>query len=164
MPTTVQPAPPDQQPAFAPSLSQEVLPTSNPWDQDQEFKDLMKAKIFSCPGSNAGDYAFLAWLYDFYLGAKGGAAPPAAAPSITTLSPSTAPANADVTVDITGTGFDGGATVNIGTAYGLVPTSATATNLSVLIKAVNIAFPGTLPVSVKNGDSQYSAPLDFTVT
>jgi hypothetical protein len=83
---------------------------------------------------------------------------------VTALNPNTGPANADVTVNITGAGFDPGATVNIGTAYGLIPSSATATNLSVLIAAVNIAFPGTLPVSVKNGDGQYSAPLDFTVT
>jgi hypothetical protein len=158
MPTTVQPAPPDEQPAFAPNLSTEV--TSNPWDDDQGFQALLKAKIYSCPGSYGGDNAFFGWLYDFYLAAGGGLP----APTLTALNPSTAPANADVTVDITGTGFDAGATVNIGTAYGLVPTSATATNLSVLIKAVNIAFPGTLPVSVKNGDGQYSAPLDFTVT
>ena len=158
MPTTVQPAPPDEQPAFTPNLSQAV--TSNPWDNDQGFQALLKAKIYSCPGSYGGDNAFFGWLYDFYLAAGGGLP----APTLTTLNPSTAPAGADVTVDITGTGFDSGATVNIGTAYGLVPTSATATNLSVLIKAVNIAFPGTLPVSVKNGDGQYSAPLDFTVT
>jgi hypothetical protein len=158
MPTTVQPAPPDEQPAFTPNLSPEV--TSNPWDNDQGFQALFKAKIYSCPGSYGGDNAFFGWLYDFYLAAGGGLP----APTLTALNPSTGPANADVTVDITGTGFDAGATVNIGTAYGLVPTSATATNLSVLIKAVNIAFPGTLPVSVKNGDGQYSAPLDFTVT
>jgi hypothetical protein len=158
MPTTVQPAPPDEQPAFAPNLSKEV--TSNPWDDDQGFQALLKAKIYSCPGSYGGDNAFFGWLYDFYLAAGGGLP----APTLTALNPSTALAGADVTVDITGTGFDAGVTVNIGAAYGLTPTSATATDLTVPIAAVNIRFPGVLPVSVKNGDGQYSSPLDFTVT
>jgi hypothetical protein len=157
MPTTVQPAPPNQQPAFAPH---EQASPKNPWDDDQGFQALLQAKIYNCPGSYGGDNAFFGWLYDFYLAAGGGLA----APALTALNPSTAPANADVTVGITGAGFIAGATVNIGTAYGLIPASATATDLSVVIAAVNITFPGTLPVSVKNGDGQYSAPLDFTVT
>jgi hypothetical protein len=159
MPTTVQPAPPDEQPAFAPHTQADAAP-KNPWDDDQGFQALLKAKIYSCPGSYGGDNAFFGWLYDFYLAASG-AVP---APTVTALTPNTALAGADVTVDITGTGFDSGATVNIGAAYGLIPTSATATDLSVPIAAVNIRFPGVLPVSVKNGDGQFSAPLDFTVT
>jgi hypothetical protein len=93
--------------------------------------------------------------------------PPAEAgppPTVTALNPATGPANADITVAITGTGFGAGATVNIGTAHSLVPTNITPTDLTVLVAAVNIAQPGILPVSVKNADGQTSNVLDFTVT
>jgi hypothetical protein len=70
---TITPTSADQQPAFTPSpLQQGPTPgTQAPWDGDQAFVDLVKEKGYSCPGSNAGDYAFTAWLYDFYLAAKG---------------------------------------------------------------------------------------------
>src|SRR5215510_14325506 len=103
---TILPAPPDQQPAFVPSPYQaEPVQTGDPWDQNQAFKDLVQELGYSCPGSNVGDYAFTAWLYNFYLRASGGSAP-AAAPTITSLTPDTGPANADITVAIAGTGFD----------------------------------------------------------
>jgi hypothetical protein len=90
---------------------------------------------------------------------------PAEAPTITALSPDTGPAAADITVDITGTGFVAGATVNIGVAHSLPPISLTPTDLSVLFSgAAHIQFPGVLPVSVKNSDGQMSNALDFTVT
>jgi hypothetical protein len=93
------------------------------------------------------------------------ATPPAAPPpAITTLTPATGPANTDITVDITGTGFDSGATVNIGTAHSIAPSNITPTDITVLIKAVNIAAAGTLAVSVTNGDGQVSNALDFTAT
>jgi hypothetical protein len=85
-------------------------------------------------------------------------------PEITALNPSIAPANADVTVNISGTGFSDGATVNIGIAHSLVPASITETDLNVVVEAVNIAEPGVLPMSVENSDGQASNPLDFTVT
>ena len=90
--------------------------------------------------------------------------PPAAPPTVTALNPATGPANTDITVDITGTGFDTGATVNIGTAHSIVPSNITPTDISVLIKAVNIAAAGTLAVSVTNGDGQESNAVNFTVT
>jgi hypothetical protein len=85
-------------------------------------------------------------------------------PTISALSPNTGPANADITVDITGTGFDSSATVNIGTAHMLVPISVTPTDLHVLIKAINITQAGVLPVSVQNAGPQVSNQLNFTVT
>lgn len=85
-------------------------------------------------------------------------------PTITALTPSTAPANADVEVEITGSDFSGGVTVEIGTAYGLVPTTIMPTTISVVFEAINIEQPGTLPVKVKNGDDQYSNAVDFVVT
>jgi hypothetical protein len=133
---------------------------SNPWDGDQAFQDLLASTIYACPGSYGGDYAFLAWLYSFYQGATG-AAP---VPTLTALSPDTAPANADVTVDLTGTGFDAKSTVNIGSAYGLIPSNATATDLTVLVEAVNIAQPGVLAMSVLNTGGKISNSIDFTVT
>jgi hypothetical protein len=100
-----------------------------------------------------------------YAGVPG--PPPAEAgspPTVTALNPATGPANTDITVSITGTGFNTGATVNIGTAHSLVPTNITPTDLTVLVAAVNIAQPGTLPMSVRNADGQTSNVLDFTVT
>ena len=91
--------------------------------------------------------------------------PPAEAPAITALNPATGPAGADLTVNIAGSGFDAGPTVNIGVAHSLVPTSITPTDLSVLFSGTaHIAYPGVLPVSVKNGDGQVSNALNFTVT
>jgi IPT/TIG domain len=98
-----------------------------------------------------------------YAGVPG--PPPALAPTITALNPATGPAATDVTVTIAGSGFDAGPTVNIGTAHSLVPASITPTDLTVLFSGTaHIAFPGTLPVSVTNGDGQTSNALDFTVT
>src|ERR1700756_2650709 len=90
-----------------------------------------------------------------YAGVPG--PPPALAPTITALNPATGPAGADITVNITGTGFDAGATVNVGVAHSLVPASSAPTALSVLFSgASHIAYPGVLPVSVTNGDGQVS--------
>jgi hypothetical protein len=98
-----------------------------------------------------------------YAGVPG--PPPAEAPTITGLNPATGPAGADITIGITGTGFDAGATVNIGTAHSLAPLSNNTDHLSVLFSgAAHIAYPGVLPVSVTNGDGQTSNALDFTVT
>jgi hypothetical protein len=85
-------------------------------------------------------------------------------PAITALLPNSAPANADVTVSITGTGFTPGATVSVGIAFGHVPTGITPTELSLVIPAKNIEFPGVLPVKVVNGDGQESNILDFTAS
>ena len=70
-----------------------------------------------------------------------------------------------ITVAITGTGFDAGATVHIGAAHSLVPLSNNTDHLSVLFSGTaHIAYPGVLPVSVTNGDGQTSNAMDFTVT
>jgi hypothetical protein len=90
--------------------------------------------------------------------------PKPAAPTVVALSPSTAPANADVTVNITGTGFDAGAKAVIGTTA-LSPMGApTQTTFSVVIPATAIPTAGTRAVNVKNGDGQLSNALNFTVT
>jgi hypothetical protein len=123
---------------------------------DQEFINFLA----SCPVRWQGDTGFQNWCKTLAAGGPS----PAPAPVITALAPATGPANTDITVVITGTGFDAGATVNIGSAFGLVPTSNTPTELSVLVQAVNIAQPGTLPVSVQNWDGQVSNAIDFVVT
>jgi hypothetical protein len=98
-----------------------------------------------------------------YAGVPG--PPPTEAPTITALNPATGLAGADITVAIAGTGFDGGATVNVGVAHSLVPTSSAPTDLTVLFSGTaHIAYPGVLPVSVQNSDGQMSNALDFTVT
>ena len=89
---------------------------------------------------------------------------PVAAPTIESLTPASAPAGTDLPLDILGTGFDTGVTVEIGSAYGLVPTSVSSTALSVLGRASNIALPGTLALKVANGDRQVSNSLNLTLT
>jgi IPT/TIG domain len=120
--------------------------------------------LAGCPFRWQGDHGALQWLQSLYdLGAAGGF-PALPTPTISALSPDTGPANTDVTISITGTDFDPLATVNIGVAFGLLPTSVTPTELFVLVQAVNIAEAGTLAVSVKNPDGQVSNTLDFTVS
>jgi hypothetical protein len=68
-----------------------------------------------------------------------------------------------VSVTIAGTGLGDEATVNVGAAYGLVPTSQSDTSLDVLIEAVNIEKAGTLAVSVETRSGESNA-LNFIVT
>jgi hypothetical protein len=90
--------------------------------------------------------------------------PKPAAPTVVALNPSTAPANANVTVNITGTGFDAGAKAVIGTTA-LSPMGApTQTAFSVVVPAADIATAGAHAVSVKNGDGQLSNAINFSVT
>jgi len=117
-----------------------------------------------CPVRWQGDHGMMQWLGDLYdLGGAGGF-PALPVAVLTALAPNTGPANTDITVQITGTGFDPLASVNIGIAYGLIPSSVSPTELSVVVGAVNVAQAGTLGVSVKNPDGQVSNVLDFTVT
>jgi hypothetical protein len=90
--------------------------------------------------------------------------PKPAAPTLVALNPNTAPANADVTVNITGTGFDAGAKVVIGTTQLSPMGTVTQTAFSVLIPAAQIATTGIHAVSVKNGDGQLSNAINFSVT
>ena len=72
--------------------------------------------------------------------------------------------NVATSITIAGTGFYAGATVNIGVAYGLVPTSISATSIVVPVAAINIVAAGTLAMSVQNIDGQASNSLNLTVT
>jgi IPT/TIG domain len=90
--------------------------------------------------------------------------PKPAAPTLVALNPNTAPANADVTVNITGTSFDAGANAVIGTTQLSPMGTVTQTAFSVVIPAAQIATAGTHTVSVKNGDGQLSNAINFSVT
>jgi hypothetical protein len=90
--------------------------------------------------------------------------PKPSAPTLSALNPNTAPANVDVTVNMTGTGFDAGVKAVIGTTALSPMGTPTPSAFSVLIPAANIATAGTVQVSVKNGDGQLSNALNFTVT
>jgi hypothetical protein len=103
--------------------------------------------------------------HDIYVVANYYAGIAVAAPTVTALNPATGPAGADIEVDITGTGFGLYATVNIGEAHSLAPSSVSPTDLKVLFSGTaHIAYPGVLPVSVTNSDGQTSNAMDFTVT
>jgi hypothetical protein len=103
--------------------------------------------------------------HDIYVVANYYASIAVAAPTITALNPATGPAGADILVDITGTGFGLYTSVNIGEAHSIAPSSVSPTELKVFFSGTaHIAYPGTLPVSVTNGDGQASNALDFTVT
>ena len=175
--TPVNPAPtPQSDPAFVPSPLQQTQPPADPWDTP-EFRAEVAAAGF--PGSPQTDLAFMAALHKFKGGATTGAATTgaapaggtttggtttAAAPTVTALNPNSTPANADVTLNITGTGFDSGAKVMVGPAEVSPTGTPTATDLSVLIPASNISNPGAVEVSVKNGDGQTSNVMSFTLT
>jgi hypothetical protein len=90
--------------------------------------------------------------------------PKPAAPTLVALNPTTAPANLDVTVNITGTGFDLGATILIGASVLSPIGTPTQTAFSAVIPAADIATAGTRAVSVKNGDGQLSNAINFSVT
>ena len=90
--------------------------------------------------------------------------PKPVAPTISALNPNTARANANVTVNITGTGFDAGVKAVISTTALSPMGTPTQTAFSVIIPAANIATAGTMQLSVKNGDGQLSNALNFTVT
>jgi hypothetical protein len=135
---------------------------ANAWDGDPVFINLYTSKVYGCPGSYGGDYAFHAWAYDFYLAVRG--AGPAPAPTISALNPNTGPANTDVTVEITGTGFDSGASVMVGATKLSPVATPTPTDLSVLIPAADIAAAGPVQISVKNSDGQTSGSATFTAT
>src|SRR4029077_10724874 len=119
--TPVNPTPtPTSDPAFVPSPLQAPAPPKDPWEEDA-FKQEVAAAGF--PGSPQADSAWMAALYKFKSGGAttqpGTTTPPAgttpaAAPTLTALNPSNTPANADITVSITGTGFDSGAKVMVG--------------------------------------------------
>ena len=83
---------------------------------------------------------------------------------ITSLTPNSVVQNANTSITIAGAGFATGATVNLGSAFGLVPTSITPTSLVVPVEAINIAQAGTLAMSVKNPNGEVSNSLDLTVT
>jgi IPT/TIG domain len=90
--------------------------------------------------------------------------PKPAAPTLVALNPNTAPANLDVTVNITGTGFDAGAKALLGTTAVSPMGTVTQTAFSVVIPAAQIATTGAHTVSVKNGDGQLSNAINFSVT
>jgi trimeric autotransporter adhesin len=88
-----------------------------------------------------------------------------ALPTVTTLSPNTAPAgSASFTLTVTGTGFRSGAQV----AWNGVKQTATvvvsSTQLTVTIPATLVATTGTVPITVVNTDNgDTSAAANFTV-
>lgn len=90
----------------------------------------------------------------------------AALPTVTTLSPNTAPAgSAGFTLAVTGTGFRSGAQV----AWNGIKQTATAvvssTQLTVTIPSTLVAATGTVPITVVNTDNgDTSATTNFTIS
>jgi len=125
---------------------------------DEELKLLLA----SCPHSWQGDQGFQNWCKALIDAA--GASTPVAAPVINSLNPDSGPANADITVAISGTGFDAGATVDVAGTTLIPEAGGTATDLSVLIPSAVIPTAGSVQVALKNGDAQWSNALPFTVT
>lgn len=128
-----------------------------PWEEEAFKKEVASAGF---PGSPQADSAWLSALYKF----KSGTTTPPAAPTLTVLNPNSTPANANVTVAITGTGFDSGAKVMIGPTEVSPTGTPTPTDLSVLIPAADISIPGAVQISVKNGDGQTSNTMSLTLT
>jgi cytoskeletal protein RodZ len=89
---------------------------------------------------------------------------PAAAPVISSIAPSSTAHNVDCNLSITGTGFDSGATVQVGSNSVTPSTPATPTSINVTIPAADISIAGSVPISVKNSDGQISNQQALTLT
>jgi hypothetical protein len=83
---------------------------------------------------------------------------------LSSITPDTGPANTDVTIDVAGTDFDPGAMTVFGNAFIYPAVPATPTDMSVDVGALNLQFPGTLQVKVRNSDGTDSNALPFTAT
>ncbi len=84
--------------------------------------------------------------------------------SITLLQPDTVlEGSPDLAMQITGTGFQVGATVNFGATTGLAASNVTPTQLTVVIPAAQLALRGTFNVSVQNLTGPASNTLPFLV-
>lgn len=90
----------------------------------------------------------------------------APAPTLTQISPSSAPArratDPAVSLTLTGTGFVDGAVVLFGTET-LSATWQSATQLTASIPAAQLQTPGTVNVAVRNPDNQSSGTQTFTI-
>jgi hypothetical protein len=89
----------------------------------------------------------------------------AAAPTVTSLSPNTAPANdpTDITMTVNGTGFVDGSTIYFNDLE--EPTTfISETAVSTGVKPSLFEVPDTCPVDVRNPDGQRSGSMDFTFT
>lgn len=91
-------------------------------------------------------------------------------PSLSSVAPSTAPANATVLVTVNGGNFDVGVMVQVTLADGvttddIAPYNApSGTTFQVQIPWNDIAKPGTIELAILNGDGKLSNQLPFTVT
>ena len=75
----------------------------------------------------------------------------ASAPALTSVAPTaTTVGGAGFTLNMTGTGFVAGATVNFGTSPAITPSSITGTQIVATIPAADIATAGTVNVTVTN--------------
>jgi hypothetical protein len=85
------------------------------------------------------------------------ATPQTNAPTITSLSPGSIVNNSGTfTLTIKGSGFENGAFVSFSSAI-LVPTSVSATTITVTVPFFLIGAPGTIPVIVTNPDATGSS-------
>jgi hypothetical protein len=83
---------------------------------------------------------------------------PAPAPTVTACSPPNGSRNQQLTVTVSGTGFQNGATVNFGDRVAVQSvTFGGATSLSVRVKVNPQAVPGPRTVTVTNPDAQSGA-------
>ncbi|MBS1813575.1 MAG: IPT/TIG domain-containing protein [Acidobacteria bacterium] len=89
--------------------------------------------------------------------------PPASAPTLTAVAPASAVAgSAATTVTLTGTNFLPSTTVEVA-GTNVARTYVSATSLTAVIPATQLATAGSLSIVAKNG-SDASAPVSFTVT
>jgi len=112
-----------------------------------------------CPNAWQGDQGFQNWCVDMVNLASGPASPPA----IISIAPNTVAAGApDTVITVTGTDFASGAVVV--TSADLATTFLNHQTLTATIPLSQLAAAATIPVTVRNPDSQVSGALDFTVT
>jgi len=120
--------------------------------------------LTTCPAAWQGDTGFLNWCTTLYNHGIT-SVPQTAAPTLTSLSPSSAPANVPATLNLVGTGFDP-ATVKVAIVdQQLTPNpTPTATGLSVTVPAASIPNSGMLrQISVVNGSGAVSNSINLYV-
>jgi hypothetical protein len=130
--------------------------------QDPAFLYAWQQNVGLLPPAWEGDNATIDAVYAVCQKFK----TPPAAPTLTTLSPNTAPANSPAfLMTCTGTGFAPGAIVLFGVAPETRVTVVSPTSLTVTVYPGYIPLAGTVNVAIKNGGgAAASATVPFTVT
>lgn len=133
------------------------------WNFPQEFLDSFHKTRGLCPANPEGDYGFMWYLYVLCMDYQATAAPPVPV-VLDSITPATAAAGGpDITLQLTGSGFQNGAIVYFGQAFSPL-VLASETEGSAEFAAAGYAAPGTIPVKIVPLIGAESDSVDFVAT